>query len=183
VNHVETNTYAVLDVPEPQAAAVMAVRVRHRDEFRSSLPVEITVAGSNGVGEFEPRQSGREVFSALDAIAAETEPIATSFGPVERFPGTDIFFLSVVDERPFHELHARIASSAIRFRPCSFPYRPHCTLRDRTLITDDDVADLILIEIPDSFVLDTLSVYAMPPPMALLHRVRLGGVRTGRASA
>lgn len=179
VGQFETNTYAVLDVPEPHAAVVMAVRIRHRDEFRSSLPVEITVAGSNGVGEFEPGQSQRDVFSALGAIAAETDPIETSFGPVDRFPGTDVFFLTVIDERPFHELHGRIANSPIRFKPCPFPYRPHCTLRDRTPITDDDVADLISVEIPGSFVLDTLSVYAMPPPMPLLHRVRLGGVGPG----
>lgn len=127
----ETNTYAVLDVPEPHAGAVMAVRIRHRDEFRSSLPVEITVAGSNGVGEFEPGQSERDVFSVLDAIAAETDPIETSFGPGDRFLATDVFFLTVVDEHPFHELHARIANSPIRFRQCPFPYRPHCTLRDR----------------------------------------------------
>lgn len=124
-----------------------------------------------------------DVFSILDAIAAETEPIETSFGRVDRFPETDIFFLTLVDERSFHELHAKIASSPIRFKPCPFPYRPHCTLRDRTPITDDEVADLISVEIPGSFVLDTLSVYAMPPPMPLLHRVRLGNVDTGRANA
>lgn len=120
------------------------------------------------------------MFSVLDASAAETAPIETSFEHVDRFPGTDIFFLTVVDERPFHELHARIANSPIRFRPCPFPYQPHCTLRDRSPITDDDVADLISVGIPGSFVLDTFSVYAMPPPMPLLHRVRLGGVELGQ---
>lgn len=87
----ETNTYVVLDVPEPFARAVMAVRVRHRDEFRSSLPVEITVAGSNGVGELDQDQASEDVFAALTAIAADTTPIEASFGPVDRFPGTDVY--------------------------------------------------------------------------------------------
>lgn len=169
-----TNSYVVLDVPEPFASAVMAVRERHRDEFRSSLPVEITVAGSNGVGELEADQPSGEVFSTLTAIAAETRPIEASFGPVDRFPGTEVFFLTLEDERPFRELHDRIATSPIRFKPCPFPYQPHCTLRDRTPIGDEEVADLLAVEIPGSFVLDTLSVYAMPPPMPLLHQARLG---------
>jgi 2'-5' RNA ligase len=170
----ETNTYAVLDVPEPFAAAVMAVRLRHRDEFRASLPVEITVAGSNGIGEFEAGQEAEDVFGILNAIAVETVAIEASFGPVECFPGTEIFFLSLEDEQPLHELHQRIASSPIRFKPCPFPYRPHCTLTDRTPITDEEIADLHAVEIPGSFALNTLSVYAMPPPCPLLHRVRLG---------
>lgn len=172
----DTNTYAVLDVPEPFASAVMAVRVRHRDEFRSALPIEITIAGSNGVGEFEP-QTRDDVFRTLDAIAMETAPIEASFGPVDRFPGTDIFFLTLQDERPFRELHDRIASSPIRFKPCPYPYRPHCTLRDRTPIDDEEIADSLAVDIPGLFVLDTLSVYAMPPPMPLLYRVRLGSAR------
>jgi hypothetical protein len=63
----ETNTYVVLDVPEPFASAVMGIRKRHRDEFRSSLPDEITVAGSNGVGELEPAQPSEDVFALLTA--------------------------------------------------------------------------------------------------------------------
>jgi len=171
----ETNTYVVLDVPEPFASAVMAVRVRHRDEFRSSLPVEITVAGSNGVGELDADQPSEDVFAILTAIAAKTHPIQASFGPVDRFAGTEVFFLTLEDEGPFHELHDRIAGSSIRFKPCPFPYQPHCTLRDRTPISNEEVADLLAVEIHGSFVLDTLSVYAMPPPMPLLHRARLGG--------
>jgi len=97
----ETNTYVVLDVPEPFASAVMAVRKRHRDEFRSSLPIEITVAGSNGVGELEAAQPSEDVFALLAGIAAKTKPIEASFGPVDRFPGTEIFFLTLEDERPF----------------------------------------------------------------------------------
>jgi 2'-5' RNA ligase len=152
----------------------MAVRIRHRDEFRSGLPVEITVAGSNGVGELDADQPSEDVFAVLTAIAAKTRPIEASFGPVDRFPGTEVFFLTLEDERPFHELHARIADSPIRFRPCPFPYQPHCTLRDRTPISDEEVGDLLAVKNRGSFVLDTLSVYAMPPPMPLLHRVRLG---------
>ncbi|HZY44484.1 MAG TPA: 2'-5' RNA ligase family protein, partial [Anaerolineae bacterium] len=119
------DTYVVLDVPMPVAAQVMAVRERHRDEFRASLPVEITVVGSSGIGVFDPTQDSAVAFATLDYMAAEIVPIHASFGKVIRFPDTDIFVLTLNDERPFRALHERIAKSGLRFLPNSFPYKPH----------------------------------------------------------
>ncbi len=171
----ETDTYAVLDVPEPFASAVMAIRVQHRDDLRSALPAEITVAGSSGVGEFEPGQNPDEVFATLDHIARDTAPIEASFGSTLRFPGTDIFVLTLEDEQPFEALHRCIAKSGIRFKSCPFGFMPHCTLTSRSPISDDEANDLLRVRIPGKFVLDTLSVITMPPPMPLLHRVKLTG--------
>ncbi|HEX7171283.1 MAG TPA: hypothetical protein VF365_01605 [Candidatus Limnocylindria bacterium] len=75
-------TYVVLDVPEPQASAVMSVRQAHEDLFRAALPVEITVSDS-----IHPEQDPSEAFDALGRVAAETTPIQTSFLAPHRFPG------------------------------------------------------------------------------------------------
>lgn len=170
------NTYAVLDVPSPVADQVMAVRKRHRDELRVALPVGITVSGSSGVGEFEAGQDPARVFDILDALAADTSPIRARFGPVRRFSGTDIFVLTLADERPFRSLHQRIASSGILFRASPFPFTPHCTLRSRSPISDEDVIDLLSVRVADGFLLDTLSVYMLDQlPCTLLHRTPLTG--------
>ena len=170
------NTYAVLDVPSPVAGQVMAVRKRHRDELRVALPVEITVIGSSGVGEFEAGQDPAQVFAILDASAADTPPIPARFGPVRRFPGTNIFVLTLADEQPFQSLHQRIASSGILFQASPFPFTPHCTLRSRSPVSDDDVIDLLSLHVADGFLLDTLSVYMLDHlPCTLLHRTPLTG--------
>lgn len=170
------NTYAVLDVPSPVAERVMAIRQKHRDELRMALPVEITVAGSTGVGEFEAGQDPAHVFAVLDAIAADTAPIYASFASVIRVPNTDIFVLTLADEHPFRALHERIALSGIRFQPSPFPFAPHCTLRSRSPVSDQEAGDLLAERILDGFVLDTLSIYMLDQlPCTLLHRVPLAG--------
>ena len=172
----EFDTYIVLDVPPPFAGYVMDIRERHQDTFRASLPVEITVAGSSGVGVLEPGQAAQEVFSRLDEIASQTSAFEAEFGPAIRFEGTDIFVLTLVDETPFHELHRRISQSGIRFKPSLFPYKPHCSLRSRSPVTDAEAAELLGVQIPGKFRLDTVSVYRLKQlPMDLLFRTKLSG--------
>ena len=169
------NTYAVLDVPTPVADLIMAIRRKH-DDYGAKLPVEITVAGSTGVGEFEPGQDPAHVFALLDAIAAATAPIRAHFGAVVRVPNTDIFVLTLADERPFRALHERIAASGIRFQHSPFPYAPHCTLRGSSPVSTEEADELFVLRIADGFILDTLSVYMLDRlPCTRLHRVLLTG--------
>lgn len=170
------DTYVCLDLPASIAEQVLDVRRRHRDDFRAALPAEITVAGSSGVGPVAPGQDAEAVFAELARIASETPPIEVSFGPVIRFPGTDIFVLTVEDERPFRALHERIAGSAMRFQPTPFDYTPHCTLRSRSSVSDAEAAELLALRILGRFIIDTLSVYMLDRlPMSLLYRTKLGG--------
>jgi 2'-5' RNA ligase len=170
------DTYIVLDVPAPQADQVMAIREHHRDIFRASLPVEITLTGSAGVGVLDIAQDPVVAFTRLNEIASETAPIEASFGKVHRFENTDIFVLTLVDEEPFHTLHKKIANSGLSFKDSPFPYKPHCTLRSRSPISESEAAELMSLSIPGVFILDTLSVYQMRRlPMTLLHKVRLTG--------
>lgn len=179
----EELTYVCFDVPEPAASDVLAIRRAQRDDFRAALPAEITVAGSGGIGELEPGQHPDQVFGVIDAIAARTTPIPASFGPVIRFPGTDIFVFTVQDEAPIRALHRELARSSIRWRPARFDFTPHCTLRSRSPVSEAEAVELLATRPPDPFVLDTLSVYEitadpsgrLPVICELRHRVRLGG--------
>ena len=170
------NIYFVLYIPPPACDLVMEVRRTQKDTFRSALPVEITVAGSNGVGVLDPTQDLAEAYSILDRIAATTAPIKTAFGPVVRFPNTDIFALTFQNDAPLRALHLRLTTSGIRFRESPHAFLPHCTLRSRSPVTAAEERDLMALRIPGQFTLDTLSVCGLDrPPVVLFHTAPLLG--------
>jgi 2'-5' RNA ligase len=172
----EHDTFVCLDLPEPKASEVLAIRRRHRDEFRSALPAEITVAGSSGNGPLEPGQDPEHVLAVIDDIAATTPPIRAEFGPVLRFPGTDIFVFTLRDEVPLRDLHQRIATSGLRFRPSPFPFSPHCTLGSRSPVSDAEADQMLSLTPPGAFILDAVAVYVLAGlPLTTLHRTRLTG--------
>ena len=174
-------TFLCLDLPNPVADQVLGIRRTHGDAFRAALPAEITVAGSGGLGVVAPGQDPHAVFAALDRVAAVTPPIAATFGPVIRFPQTDIFVLTLVDETPFRVLQQRLAASGIRFRPSPFPFTPHCTLRSHSPVSQAEACGLLSLRITERFVLDTLSVYALDGlPMTRLRAAPLTGPGTRR---
>lgn len=186
----DSDTYAVLDLPEPVAGRVMEIRRKHQDAFRSALPAEITVAGSGGVGCFMLDQDPEGVWTVLGEIAASTPPIHTALGEVIRFAGTDIFVFRLEPDDALRGLHARIASSVIRLEPNPFPFMPHCTLRSRSPVTNEEATELLAERISDRFILDQLSVYRLTPGPSgdlpvlcqLIRRWKLGAVDRGAAS-
>ena len=93
-----------------------------------------------------------------------------------RFPNTDIFVLTLVDETPFRVLQHYLATSGIRFEPSPFPFTPHCTLRSRSPVTEAEASALLSLRITESFVLDTLTAYALAGvPMTQLHTAPFTG--------
>lgn len=171
--------FIVLDLPDHIGSEVLEIRKRFRDPYQTGLPIEITIAGSSGVGVLVPGQSRESVFATLDAIAATTSPFAASFGPVRRFPNTDIFVLSLQYMAPFRTLHRRIAESGIRFQESPHDFMPHCTISRRSPISIDDATVLLETTVSGAFTIDTLAVYqADPLPATLLHRAPLTGAPT-----
>jgi 2'-5' RNA ligase len=169
-------TYLCLDLPTPVAEHVLRIRRAYHDHFRAALPAEITVAGSSGLGVVCPGQDPAAVFAALDHVASATPPIVARFGSVRRFPNTDIFVFTLVDETPFRLLQQRLATSGIRFGPSPFPFTPHCTLRSRPPVTVAEASALLELRITKSFVLEVLTAYALTGiPMTRLHTTRLAG--------
>ncbi|QSO47341.1 2'-5' RNA ligase family protein [Alicyclobacillus mengziensis] len=181
---VDCSTFVVLDIPEPTSSEIRTVREHYNDRTRLALPIEITVAGSSGVGPFVVGQELDDIFSALDDIAHETAPIDVELAEVLRFPNTNVFVLTVKDESPFEALHKRILGSGFEFYPSNFPYRPHCTLVIKEPDSDDDANRLMNFRLEHKFVrLDRLSVYGIKPredgleipTVNLLYRTNLTG--------
>jgi 2'-5' RNA ligase len=159
----------------------MSIRKHYKDEFRASLPIEITIAGSSGNGVIESGQDSSEVFSILDSIAKSTKDIKATFGKVLRFPNTNIFVFTLADEEPFRALHKQIAESGIRFKQSLFPYTPHCTLRSLSPVSEQEANELLGLRITDTFTLDTMSVLSLFRDseknlhVPLLHKNKLTG--------
>ncbi|HZD23685.1 MAG TPA: 2'-5' RNA ligase family protein, partial [Acidimicrobiia bacterium] len=117
----------------------------------------------------------------LDRVATETPPIEARFGPVLRFPGTDIFALTAQDPTPFVDLHERLRESGVKFLESPFPFIPHCTLRGQVsgAPSRQEIADLMTVGIESSFRCETISTYVMEgfPLLKLRHRGHLTGPR------
>ena len=171
-------TYVVLDVPDPQAAAVRAIRQAHGDLFRAALPVEITLTDS-----FQPEQEPSPAFDALDRIATHTAPIEASFTTAHRFPGSDTFVMRPKNDEPFRQLRDAIIGAGLRFESSPYEYVPHCTLRTRSPVSEEEADELLATAIPGPMTLDTISVYTLRRAAneagvscELRHRARLGGI-------
>lgn len=171
----DNDTYIVLELPEPIASTIHNIRAELGDDFQASMPTEITIIGSSGVGCIAQDQDPDELFKVIDEIAASTPPITVSFDKVHRFPGTDIVVMKLKDETLVRSLHKRFVESGIKFQDSNFAYEPHCTLRSKSPLTDQEMEELSKLKIEGDFTLQTLSVYAMPPPGTLLHTTKLCG--------
>ena len=123
------------------------------------------------------REKDKEfVFNTIRNIASKTRPILASFQDVLRFPGTDLFVLTLKDEERFRLLHEEIRKSGIKFKDNRFPYKPHCTLRSRTPITDYEIAEIMETKLLDEFIIDTISIYMVDKiPLDRLYTVKLLG--------
>ena len=148
-------TYVILPVQSPIADQILRIRERYGHPL--AYPVEVTVAGSSGVGTLEPDQDPEAVVQVLERIAASTRAFQTEFGKVRRFPGTNIFWLSLKDEAPFRELHQRLKESQIRFQPSPFPFQPHCTLQVRQR-SEQEATELLRLRVPGSVVFDEIAL-------------------------
>ncbi len=155
-------TYICLDVPEPQAGVVLAVRERHCERLRG-FPVEVTMAGSSGIGAIRAQLDWADVEARLTEFCAATRPIEAEFGAVVRFPDTDIFCLSMADPIPFEAVHDALKNTRVRFEPSRFPFFPHCTLRMLGPLGPSAVSELFALRVPGRFVMDRMSLYQRMP--------------------
>ncbi len=175
-------TFIVLEVPSPIAENVLALR-RRFGSWRTALPVEITLAGSSGLGVLRYHESEMgAVFEILDEMATQFAPIFTRFSSVALFPGTKVFYLVPDDAAPFFALQDALVKSGLRFERSPFAFTPHCTLADLETPAFELPASFGTFALPDmEIVLDTLSVYNLdervlggnPEGCRLLHRTRL----------
>jgi len=155
-------TYICLEVPEPQASQIGELRQRHCERLRG-FPVEVTIAGSSGLGAIRGQLDWAEVSARLADFCARTPAITAEFGGVVRFPGTDIFCLSLADPIPFEAIHDGLKQTGVRFEDSRFPFFPHCTLRMAGPLAASDVSALFGLQFPGPFSLGWLSLYQRLP--------------------
>ena len=169
-------TYIVLDLPKEVSEKVMKIRVANKDEFRASLPVEITITGSTGVGVISNNQSEEFVYEEIKKIASRTKPIKLVFSHVEQVRDTGIYVLKLKDESKLRMLHNDFKNVGIKYAGMEYGYSPHCTLRSRKPITDNEIKKLQETKIEDEFIVDTLSVYMLDKlPITKKMTVKLTG--------
>lgn len=174
----DSATYIVLNIQGAMAERIRSIRARF-DPERSALPAEITVTGSSGLGHLVPGQAMNDVIAEIDRIAGRFSPFTASFDKVERFPDTDIYYLTVSDPAPFRTIHKAFADSAIRFQPSLYPFHPHCTLKLRSTPSDPELLELLFLDAPqEPFRLSSLSLYVLPDSKSceLLHTAPLRGL-------
>ena len=159
----EHPTYIVLQIPPPISESVVQLR-KQADAVFPPLPVEITVAGSSGIGPVEREECRDQVFATLSDLAAKTAPLHASFHSIERFPSSPVAYLSLTDPTPFLALHQAILRTKIRFCASPFPFRPHCTIRSHGagLLDEVEFKRVSALPVPrEAFQLETMSVYEL----------------------
>lgn len=141
------DSFVVLDVPARLAEHVRGIR-RAYGSARQFLPVEITIAGSSGVGVFAPDQDAEDALRTIGGIAALTRPFEFELAGVERFPGSGVFYYAIRDTAPLVALYQQLVSSSLRFTPSAFPFSPHLTIDTFDEATPQLEADLRALAVP-----------------------------------
>ena len=155
----ETPTYIVLDLPAPVSAQVHAMRERY-DRRIASLPVEITIAGSSGIGVLSRDQQPERVFDIVESVGRKFLPFRAAFVAVSRFPEVPVFWLKPGNRVPFDVLQSALIAAGLRFEPHRFAYNPHCTISASVALNPAQERQLLNEAFPtDEFLLSRLSLY------------------------
>ena len=168
--------FVTIDIPEPCKSRIQAIRDQLKT-LTAKLPVEITLAGSSGVGPIPEGTDIGLICAEADRIASSISAFRVEFAGASHFPGTGVFFFPPKDRRPFDSLHRTFATSKIPFTPSPFPYTPHCTLRVGPQLEPSVAEHIYSLPVPSGeIVLDSISVLSLDATtlaVALLHRVKL----------
>ena len=153
--------YVVLEIPSPVSGVIQSMR-DSLNTLTARLPVEITVAGSSGVGPIPIGTDRKQTEDCLEAMLSSWKPFRVRFQEIRRFPNTDIFYLAPKEREPFDRIHQALISSGIPFGSNPWPYNPHCTLRAGPLTDAVTAENIFRIAFPkQDFVIDTLAIYEL----------------------
>lgn len=153
--------YIVAEIPEPIRSEIQAIR-NHLRTPTAKLPVEITLAGSSGVGPIPPGTSLPMVIEEMDRRIMSLAPFKTSFSGIHSFPGGSTLFLSPAERTIFDFVHGILCESDILFSQLPFPYTPHCTIRSGPPISDESLSTILKMDYPGyQFLIDTFSIYSL----------------------
>jgi 2'-5' RNA ligase len=165
----ENASYIVLEIPPVVGEIIHDIRRRY-DPRMARLPIEITVAGSSGVGLLSAGQDDAFVHAAIQDVARHHLPLTTSFTAISSFPGTTIHWLRPADPEPFQRIQIALVTAGLKFDAHKFGYTPHCTLSTGELTTTQQ-ANLFHEPFPVApFLISTLAIYLKSGDDAVLVR-------------
>src|SRR3954467_8869518 len=93
---IEQRAYIVAEIPEPVRSQVQALR-DSLNTLTAKLPVEITLAGSSGVGPIPVGTDLSLIERHLDRTLSNISPCRARFSAIGRFPNTSTFFLEQLE--------------------------------------------------------------------------------------
>jgi len=153
----------VFDLPEAEwMAEIRRLRLTY-DCARAPFPIEITVAGSSGLGWFSPMQTLASINAHVRTLAQRVPPFLCTFSRVEMFPQSRVYYLAVADEEPFQSFQRALAASPLLFEATEFSFKPHCTIAALSESASPAAhAELAAFPIPASgTTISSLSLYAV----------------------
>ncbi len=154
-------SFIVAEIPEPVRSQIQAIR-DSLNTLTAKLPVEITLAGSSGVGPIPAGTDLSLIQRHLDRTLSNIPPFRARFSAIRAFPNTAIFYLEPHDRSPFDQLHQKLRHSGIPFSAIQWPYNPHCTLRGGEPLSAAAAAELVSHPFPrEEFSINTVSVYQL----------------------
>jgi 2'-5' RNA ligase len=158
---IEHRSFIVAEIPEPVRSQVQALRDSLKT-LTAKLPVEITLAGSSGVGPIPAGTDLSLIKRHLDRILRDISPFRARFSAIRMFPNTSIFYLEPFDRSSFDQLHQELRISGIPFSGNRWPYNPHCTLRGGKPLSAKAASKLAARSFPqEEFWINTVSVYQL----------------------
>ena len=109
----------VVEIPEPIRSQIQSIR-ESLGTITAKMAVEITVAGSSGLGYIPPGKDLSKIICEIDRIASEIDAFEVSFSEIGLFPNSFVFYLTPSDRNPFDSLHRALCVSSIPFPRESF---------------------------------------------------------------
>jgi 2'-5' RNA ligase len=158
---IEHRSFIVAEIPEPVRSQVQALR-DSLNTLTAKLPVEITLAGSSGVGPIPAGTDLSLIQRDMDRTLSAIPPFRARFSAIRIFPNTSVFYLEPFDRSPFDHLHQALRLSGIPFSEIRWPYNPHCTLRAGEPLSAEEAFELSSRSFPqEEFWINTVSVYQL----------------------
>lgn len=124
---IEFPTYVIAEL-EGEVCHVVTDCRRKFNPQAVDWPVDITIAGSSGVGPVSIGQSLESVVEKLSPIFKMSERFTFDFLSVRNFPNSGVYYFEPERER-FDSLHELAINCDVKFEANRFSYNPHCTLR------------------------------------------------------
>ena len=139
---------------------------RYDPKLARAFPPHITLAGSSGLGAVHAGTPAKELRTALEKVASESEPLRLKFGRPHRFMQSNIVSLPLDPNGPIRVLHERLGRSGLKFEQAKFTFTPHCTLSFYPELSSERAKELLAIRVEDEILIERIAAWRTREPQA-----------------